>query len=280
MIANSRLLKVILLGDPGVGKTALMKRYCTNDFNKSYQPTIGADFLTKELTIDDGNTASGQPITLQIWDTAGQERFKSLVTRFYRGSDACILVYDITKPDSFRRLEFWMEQFIEHADVQDSGKFPFLIVGNKQDLHQQGRVPEDEVRRWCASKGKLHFIQTSAKVDTNVKQAFERVVRLAIDMQPSLFEIYGDKPAAPINTDDFHSKAPKEVLVDIVRAQNRSQGSNFMSPSEQIANNYSSNTSTHRSAEPQSSFTLTGMQKSFETTQGAVSKQLESWECC
>merc|ERR1719493_318546 len=69
---------------------------------------------------------NNKPITMQIWDTAGQERFRSLVSKFYRGSDACILVYDITNPQSFERLDFWMEEFLNEADIRDSSRFPFV----------------------------------------------------------------------------------------------------------------------------------------------------------
>ncbi|KAE8706833.1 Ras-related protein Rab7 [Hibiscus syriacus] len=83
------LLKVIVLGDSGVGKTSLMNQYIYNKFNQQYKATIGADFVTKELQIDD------KLVTLQIWDTAGQERFQSLVSAFYRGTDCCVIVFDV-----------------------------------------------------------------------------------------------------------------------------------------------------------------------------------------
>merc|ERR1711908_4932 len=95
------LLKVIILGDSGVGKTSLMNQYVNKRFSGQYKATIGADFLTKEIMIDD------KLVTIQIWDTAGQERFQSLGVAFYRGADACILVYDITNAKSFERLDMW-----------------------------------------------------------------------------------------------------------------------------------------------------------------------------
>ncbi|KAF0721376.1 hypothetical protein AaE_010076, partial [Aphanomyces astaci] len=86
------LLKVIILGDSGVGKTSLMNQYVNQKFTNQYKATIGADFLTKEIMSDE------KLVTMQIWDTAGQERFQSLGVAFYRGADACVLVYDITNP--------------------------------------------------------------------------------------------------------------------------------------------------------------------------------------
>ena len=90
MSRQKSLQKIIILGDSGVGKTSLMNRLVNNKYSSSYKATIGADFMTKDVSIDD------RLVTLQIWDTAGQERFQSLGTAFYRGSDVCVLVYDVT----------------------------------------------------------------------------------------------------------------------------------------------------------------------------------------
>ena len=100
------LLKVIVLGDSGVGKTSLMNQYVNRKFTNQYKATIGADFLTKEVMIED------KLVTMQIWDTAGQERFQSLGVAFYRGADACVLVYDVTNEKSFRQLDSWREEFL------------------------------------------------------------------------------------------------------------------------------------------------------------------------
>ncbi|CAA2953501.1 ras-related Rab7 [Olea europaea subsp. europaea] len=101
------LLKVIVLGDSGVGKTSLMNQYVHKKFNHQYKATIGADFVTKELQIDD------RLVTLQIWDTAGQERFQSLGVAFYRGADCCVLVYDVNVMRSFDTLDNWHEEFLK-----------------------------------------------------------------------------------------------------------------------------------------------------------------------
>ncbi|XP_056851293.1 LOW QUALITY PROTEIN: ras-related protein RABG3a [Raphanus sativus] len=103
------LLKVIVLGDSGVGKTSLMNQYVHNKFSQQYKATIGADFVTKELQIGD------KLVTLQIWDTAGQERFQSLGAAFYRGADCCALVYDVNVAKSFDSLETWHEEFLKQV---------------------------------------------------------------------------------------------------------------------------------------------------------------------
>jgi len=93
------LIKVIILGDSGVGKTSLMNQYVNKRFSHQYKATIGADFLTKEVMVDD------RLVTMQLWDTAGQERFQSLGVAFYRGADCCVLVYDVNNAKSFEMLE-------------------------------------------------------------------------------------------------------------------------------------------------------------------------------
>ncbi|MCO5593721.1 hypothetical protein L7F22_047738 [Adiantum nelumboides] len=100
------LLKVIILGDSGVGKTSLMNQYVNKKFSNQYKATIGADFLTKEVQVED------RLVTMQIWDTAGQERFQSLGVAFYRGADCCVLVYDVNVMKSFENLDNWRNEFL------------------------------------------------------------------------------------------------------------------------------------------------------------------------
>jgi len=95
MVSHPKLIKVVLLGDSGVGKTSLMERFVNHRFSQQYKATIGADFLSKDVTVED------KSVTMQIWDTAGQERYQSLGSAFYRGADACLLVYDVTDLKSF-----------------------------------------------------------------------------------------------------------------------------------------------------------------------------------
>lgn len=102
-------LKVVVLGDSSVGKTSIMHKYVKQSFNKSYKPTIGADFMTKELFVDE------KLVTIQIWDTAGQERFMTLGPAFYKGADCCVITYDICDARTFENLETWREEFLHHA---------------------------------------------------------------------------------------------------------------------------------------------------------------------
>mmetsp|Transcript_67361 Transcript_67361/g.60512 ORF Transcript_67361/g.60512 Transcript_67361/m.60512 type:complete len:211 (-) Transcript_67361:319-951(-) len=179
------LLKVIILGDSGVGKTSLMNKFVNDKFSKQYKATIGADFLTKEILIDD------KLVTMQIWDTAGQERFQSLGVAFYRGADSCILVYDITDQKSFDSLDLWMDEFIAQAAPRNPKEFPFVVLGNKSDLAKTKRqVADAKARSWCKNKNDIPFFETSAKDNTNVEQAFQTVARNALKQESSQPPMY------------------------------------------------------------------------------------------
>ncbi|KVH99603.1 Ran GTPase [Cynara cardunculus var. scolymus] len=181
------LLKVIVLGDSGVGKTSLMNQYVHKKFSQQYKATIGADFVTKELQIDD------RLVTLQIWDTAGQERFQSLGVAFYRGADCCVLVYDVNVMRSFDTLDTWHEEFLKQcfqANPSDPSTFPFILLGNKIDIdggnsrvvrsRYAHSVSEKKAREWCAAKGNIPYFETSAKEDHNVDASFLSIARTAM----------------------------------------------------------------------------------------------------
>ena len=171
------LLKVIIVGDSGVGKTSLMNKYINDKFSKHYQATIGADFLTKEVPVDD------KLVSIQIWDTAGQERFQSLGKAFYRGADACVLMYDITDSKSFESLGVWYDEFIMNASISstNASNFPFVVMGNKCDLTQKRQVQRAQAQTWCKNKNQsILFFETSAKDGINIDQAFLSVARAAL----------------------------------------------------------------------------------------------------
>ncbi|KAH7816108.1 Rab7a2 [Monocercomonoides exilis] len=171
------LLKVLVLGDSGVGKTCLIRQFAQHKFSTQYKATIGADFLTKEFILDD------RQVTMQIWDTAGLERFQSLGVAFYRGADACVLVYDVTVPKSFYNLEGWKDEFLFQGAPQDPEHFPFLVIGNKTDLEDSRAVSTKKAEGWCRSNGSMTHFETSAKDNTNVEQAFFDVARTAISRE-------------------------------------------------------------------------------------------------
>jgi len=174
------LLKVIILGDTGVGKTSLINRYVHNKFNQQFKPTIGADFVTREIKVE------GKLVSLQIWDTAGQERFKSLGPAFFRGADCCVLMFDVNVQKTFDHLQSWRDDFIKQTNISDPANFPFVIIGNKidEDGGTKRVVDNKKAREWCDSiKGsseKVPYFETSARENQNVDEAFLEIATVAL----------------------------------------------------------------------------------------------------
>ncbi|KAI9338926.1 small GTPase superfamily [Zopfochytrium polystomum] len=194
------MLKVIILGDSGVGKTSLMNQYVNKKFSNQYKATIGADFLTKEVNVED------RAVTMQIWDTAGQERFQSLGVAFYRGADCCVLVFDVNNLKSFETLDSWRDEFLLQASPRDPENFPFVVLGNKIDLEDSRRqVSQKRALLWCQQKGNIPYFETSAKEAINVDPAFQTIAKDALQQEADV-ELY-DFPE-PIRLDGDHT--PKD----------------------------------------------------------------------
>ncbi|XP_044764120.1 ras-related protein rab7 [Coccinella septempunctata] len=181
------LLKVIILGDSSVGKTSLMNQYVNRKFSNQYKATIGADFLTKEVTVDD------RSVTMQIWDTAGQERFQSLGVAFYRGADCCVLVFDVTAPNTFKSLDSWRDEFLVQASPREPENFPFVLLGNKVDLEPRS-ISSKRAQQWCQAKNNIPYFETSAKEALNVEQAFLAIAKNALAQQNSTVDLYNEFP--------------------------------------------------------------------------------------
>eukprot|EP00298_Acanthocystis_sp_HF-20_P028317 c7010_g1_i1.p1 GENE.c7010_g1_i1~~c7010_g1_i1.p1 ORF type:complete len:212 (+),score=66.07 c7010_g1_i1:28-636(+) len=188
------LLKVIILGDSGVGKTSLMNQYVNKKFSNQYKATIGADFLTKEVVIED------RLVTMQIWDTAGQERFQSLGVAFYRGADSCVLVFDVNVAKTFENLDSWRDEFLIQASPRDPDNFPFVVIGNKVDLDQRV-VSQKRAISWCTGKGNIPYFETSAKDGINVEQAFQVVAKNAIKKDNDV-DSYVPQPVIDVGKDE------------------------------------------------------------------------------
>ena len=168
-------VKIVAIGDSGVGKTSLIQMFEHSRFTENFKPTIGADFSNKEITIDN------KVVTLQIWDTAGQERYQSLGTAFYRGADCAFLVYDITNNWSFENVPNWKNSFLQKSMVTSPETFPFMVIGNKLDLEEENRVVERvQAEAYCKKDGKMAFMETSARDNLNVEQAFAELAAQAI----------------------------------------------------------------------------------------------------
>ena len=172
------LFKLLLIGNSSVGKSSLLYRFVDNSWDENFVPTIGVDFVRifyiYNLYIQKLKTLeiNGKKVKLQIWDTAGQERFKNITASYYRGGNGVIVVYDITDRESFTNLNSWLIEIEKNAN-----KNVFkLLIGNKSDLEPQRQVQFDEGKAFAESNG-MKFIETSAKTDQKVKEAFETLTK-------------------------------------------------------------------------------------------------------
>ncbi len=144
-----------------------------NKFVANYKPTIGADFLTKDVLVGE------QLVALQCWDTAGQEKYRSLSAAFYKGANCCVLVYDITDNKSFADLEEWKERFLSNSSLKDPKVFPFVVIANKSDLEKSRKVTTERAENWCKEGGKMPFFETSA-ITADLNPVFHKVAEIAL----------------------------------------------------------------------------------------------------
>ena len=170
-----------MLGDSAVGKTSLISRFLTQNFDENYLTTIGKDKLEKKVIMNDGNE-----IKLIIWDTAGQERFHSIATSTIKGSQGIVLTFDLTKRSSFNSLEGWLNDIKEN-----SNEVPVVIFGNKCDLFEKYEVEENEAKNF-AKEHNLEYFSTSAKQDINVQDGFDKLAKMA-------YEIYSGNNSLDLN---------------------------------------------------------------------------------
>jgi len=170
------IFKVLLLGNSDVGKSSILIRYVDESWNEAFVPTIGVDFKVKSMEIEK------KKIKMQIWDTAGQERFRNVISSYFRGAHGLFLIYDITNRDSFKNLENWLIEIEKNA----SENVLKILVGNKNDLEQDREISYEEGKNFANRNG-MEFIETSAKINTNVSEAFEMLGKLMIknEAQPA-----------------------------------------------------------------------------------------------
>ncbi|XP_057982472.1 ras-related protein RABA4d [Malania oleifera] len=159
------VFKIVLIGDSAVGKSQLLARFARNEFNVDSKATIGVEFQTKTLAVDQ------KTVKAQIWDTAGQERYRAVTSAYYRGAVGAMLVYDLTKRQSFDHMARWLEELRGHADKN----IVIMLVGNKSDLGSLRAVPMEDAEEF-AQRENLFFMETSALEATNVETAFLTVL--------------------------------------------------------------------------------------------------------
>lgn len=161
-----RKYKLVFLGEQSVGKTSLITRFMYDTFDSTYQATIGIDFLSKTMYLED------KTVRLQLWDTAGQERFRSLIPSYIRDSSVAVIVYDISNRESFLNTSKW----IDDVRAERGDEAIVVLVGNKTDLNEKRNVTTEEGEK-RAKELNVMFIETSAKAGHNVKILFRKIAQ-------------------------------------------------------------------------------------------------------
>ncbi|GER43045.1 RAB GTPase homolog A1F [Striga asiatica] len=159
------LFKLVLIGDSGVGKSNLLSRFARNEFSLESKSTIGVEFATRSIRVDD------KIIKAQIWDTAGQERYRAITSAYYRGAVGALLVYDVTRHVTFENVERWLKELRDHTDQN----IVIMLVGNKADLRHLRAVSTEDGQAF-AEKEKTYFMETSALESMNVENSFTEVL--------------------------------------------------------------------------------------------------------
>ena len=163
--SKSDFINIITLGESSVGKSSIINRYVENNFDYNFVSTLGVDFRKKNININ------GEDIRLKIWDTAGQEKFRSIQKQYYRNSDGILLVFDVTKFDTFNVLEEW----INSIKNQTSNDIIVVLVGNKIDLNNKV-ISDDEIKNF-ANDNKFKYFLTSAATGKNINEVFDYIVK-------------------------------------------------------------------------------------------------------
>ena len=197
-----KVVKIVVAGEMATGKTSLLARHLYSSFNPDSAPTVGVDFLVSRTT------RAGQQLKLQFWDTAGQERFLALMPSYLRNANIALLVYDISRKETFEKIPGWLQRLADvnsnqpRTDSEDSDQVgsedgkplacKVVLVGNKKDLRSEESVSETEGAEMKAQTGAAVFFETSCKDDTNIKELFEAVLALIPDDEKSLATFLGE----------------------------------------------------------------------------------------
>ncbi|KAG2717458.1 hypothetical protein I3843_03G177400 [Carya illinoinensis] len=188
------LFKVVLIGDSGVGKSNLLSRFTKNEFSLESKSTIGVEFATRSIHVDD------KVIKAQIWDTAGQERYRAITSAYYRGAVGALLVYDVTRHVTFENVERWLKELRDHTD----SNIVIMLVGNKADLRHLRAVSTEDATAF-AERENTFFMETSALESLNVENAFTEV----------LTQIYHVVSRKALNTGDDPTALPKGQTINV-----------------------------------------------------------------
>ena len=176
------LVKILLVGDSGVGKSSLVQRFVHDTFEE-VSPTVGVDFKLKYVDVD------GKRLKLTVWDTAGQERFRTLTSSYYRGAHGVVFAYDITSEESFRNLrDVWQKEVDMYGTIANSVK---IVIGNKIAGEGERAIAREDGVAFAKEHGCL-FLECSAKTKVRVAEAFDELVKAILETSGLLMDVEGD----------------------------------------------------------------------------------------
>jgi small GTP-binding protein len=190
MSSKQDVLKILLIGESAVGKSCLLLRYTEDKFQEAFMATIGVDFKTKLITV------RGTSVRLQIWETAGQEKFRSITKADYRGAHGILVVFDISRADTFNQTKVWMDSIREGSG--DSAPIDVILVGNKCDLERAVSREEAEA---IAREFQIPYFETSAKHATNVDAAFQSLAEAALTRRMQMSGKFANTPKTQVVVD-------------------------------------------------------------------------------
>ncbi len=203
--------KMIVIGDPGVGKSCLSGRAIKDKYEGEYAPTIGFEFLTYTVKIED------KVIKLQVWDTCGQEMYRSLITNFYRNASLAMMVYSIDSKESFIHINTWLKEvrLQSHPDVK------IILIGNKKDLEDKREVTVEEAQKYKEENQLLYFEETSAKTGINAKKVFTDAAKILYEEH-----LKYKKRASNINFNEPVKNNTNSVPAKITKGNNSKRNNN------------------------------------------------------
>lgn len=199
-MSEKYIVRVLTLGYTDVGKTSILLRFTKNQFHDKYVSTIGIDFKSKPLKINNNTT-----VKVLVWDTAGQEKYKGIVRSFYNKANGILLTFDITNKDSFERIDFWVQELKKNIGIDD---LYIVLVGNKKDRTEERQVSFEEAEKYCLDNNFGGYFEVSAKTNEGINELFVDVAKGALTkiMMKDEGESDGNIRLSHLNKSDFKQK--------------------------------------------------------------------------
>ncbi len=179
---NIQIFKIVLIGDTGVGKSSMMRRYFDNQFSVNFYATVGVDYRSTEITI------KNKIAKIQVWDTAGQERFRNITSSYYRNANCFIMVFDITNRNSFNNLNYWYGEIQKNKSLDPL----IILIGTKKDLKDERHVYIEDIKKFYEEKD-IKYFEISSKENEGIYFIFDYITDIMFEKFPNGNENNGEK---------------------------------------------------------------------------------------